>query len=117
MRSDLLAVILLAALVPADILAEDEKAEEDLKITASSDVWVSAGDGRENVSMSRTQILKLAGEKEMALIDFDCAKLTGRTIIRGELFVHQVLVEERFPQELVVSTVTNRWVEGRNSIQ
>lgn len=99
---------------------------ETVKLVATRDVWVSAYPEELDTSMGRTAQLKLKGNEELALLDFDTTPLRGKMIVSAELWMHNVPeAVEREKQRLGVaparadclrklgiSTVGTDWVEG-----
>ncbi len=99
---------------------------ETVRLTATRDVWVSAFPEELDTSMGKTSQLKLKGNQELALLDFDTSQLRGKKIVSAELWVHDVAeaaesekqrigVDPARPdclRKIGVSTVGNEWVEG-----
>jgi len=99
---------------------------EMVKLTVTRDVWVSAFPEELDTSMGKTPQLKLKGNQELALLDFDTSQLRGKKIVSAELWLHNVAdavesekqrlgVDPARPdclRKIGVSTVGNEWVEG-----
>jgi hypothetical protein len=61
-----------------------------IKLAATRDVWVSAHPDELDTSMGKTPQLKLKGNTEVALLDFDVSSLRGKRVTAAELWVHNV---------------------------
>ena len=99
---------------------------EMVKLTVTRDVWVSSFPEELDTSMGKTPQLKLKGNQELALLDFDTSQLRGKKIVSAELWMHNVAdavesekqrlgVDPARPdclRKIGVSTVGNEWVEG-----
>ncbi|KPK83537.1 MAG: hypothetical protein AMJ81_08050 [Phycisphaerae bacterium SM23_33] len=98
---------------------------EQVKCTASRDVWVSAFGGEENFNMGAAPRLKLKIYQEFAVVDFDVAALRGKTLAEAWLYVKPLGVaidSSRGPYPcakvlrwMTVSTVGHDWIEGRST--
>ena len=62
---------------------------EEAKLPAVADVWVSSYRGEVNYNVGAGRQLKLKGIQEMSIIRFDTAKLKGRRILGGHLFLKE----------------------------
>jgi hypothetical protein len=96
------------------------------RLPVTKDVWVSAHPDELDTSMGKTTQLKLKGNTEVALLDFDGSGLRGKHAVRAELWMHDVLeAAEREKQRLRVdparpdclhkigvSTIATPWEEG-----
>ena len=81
-----------AALLPLLLLLVCAAAHaQPLKLVAVKDVWVSAYPPELDTSMGKTSELKLKGNTEVALLDFDTSALRVRRVVKAELWVHDVL--------------------------
>ncbi len=96
-----------------------------VKLVATRDVWVSAHPDELDTSMGRTPQLKLKGNTEVALLDFDVSSLRGRRVTAAELWVHNVpdaVAQETARlgiagrpdclRKIGLSTVGSKWEEG-----
>jgi hypothetical protein len=112
-RSGLLGLLL----VLVSLSFSSGAAGEEISLPAVRDVWICGASGRRDTSMSRTQRLRLGGERNYALLDFSHVRLQGMRISKAELFLHAAGSEEEGPEgKVIVSTVSGDWVEGRFSI-
>jgi len=77
-----------------------------VKLIATRDVWVSAHPDEVGTSMGKTPELKLKGNTEVALLDFDLSSLRGKRIVSAELWAHNV--PESVAAEKARLGITNR---------
>lgn len=97
----------------SSILAASLPAAEPLRVEVSRDAWISAYPTEQEGNNGGASKLKLKGNQEFFLIDFDPAKLTGRRVVRASLHVK---LEAAIPLgRTTVSTITQEWVEGKGS--
>jgi hypothetical protein len=96
------------------------------KLAVIKDVWVSAYPEELDASMGKTTQLKLKGNTEVALLDFDASGLRGKRAVRAELWMHDVLeaaeqekrrlrVDPARPdclRKIGISTISTSWEEG-----
>jgi len=103
MTSGLLAVLLTAVL----------HAAEPLRVEVSRDAWISAYPTEQEGNNGGASKLKLKGNQEFFLIDFDATKFRGKRVVRASLHVK---LEAAIPLgRTTVSTITQEWVEGKGS--
>jgi len=116
---------LLAASLGACPLAASRKATS-VKLIATRDVWVSAHPDELDTSMGKTPELKLKGNTEVALLDFDVSGLRGKRVTAAELWVHNVpeaAAREKARlgldpgradclRKIGLSTIGSQWEEG-----
>jgi hypothetical protein len=99
---------------------------ETVTLVATRDVWVSAFSEELDTSMGRTAQLKLKGNEELALLDFDTSQLRGKLVVSAELWMHNVAdtvesekarlgVDPARPdclRKIGLSTIGAAWEEG-----
>ncbi len=85
---------------------------EEVKLPAVADVWVSSYRGEVNYNVGVGNQLKLKGIQEMSIIRFDPAKLKGRRILGGHLFLKESGKKNAL-RKIGLSTVSSSWVEGQ----
>ena len=105
----LMASVLFGSVVLASTFAAGA---EQVKLTATADLWVSAYGPETNYSMGATNRLKLKGIQEMSLVRFDTSPLRGRRVLGARLFLKECGKKNAL-RKIGLSTVSARWDEGQ----
>lgn len=82
---------------------------------AARDTWVSSVEEERNGGNGGAKRLKVKGQQEYSLLDFDLSTLKGKNIVGALLHVRSASVRKAPLKRLGVSTVAGGWEEGTAS--
>jgi hypothetical protein len=100
----------LAGLFSGLILAD---AADPIRVEANRDAWLSSYPKEDEGNNGGSGKLKLKGNQEFFLIDFDAAKFKGRRVAKAQLALH--LEGNETLGRLTVSSIAAAWTEGNGT--
>lgn len=88
-------------------------AAEPLRVEVSRDAWLSAYPKEDEGNNGGSGKLKLKGNQEFFLVDFDASKFKGKRVAKAQLALH--LEGNETLGRLTVSSIATEWAEGNGT--